>query len=123
MKKSGKVEICFSKNEWGVVYRQRIKYKGKEIDQVYKVDKSYCKWLSQNKMLLELHSDIAEYLRDNLTDDDVAYKINWGKHKGKSIDWIHKNDYRYFEWLCESEYVVSNCPKSSSEVERIKANP
>lgn len=45
--------------------------------------------------------------------------MTWGRHKGKSINWIKNNDSKYLDWVAKNEYVRLNCPKLKSEIEAL----
>lgn len=86
-------QICFGK------------YKNQTLGKIFESNPSYCCWLLKQKIMLS--PDQRKYLEDQL--QDVGDFIGWGKHKGKSLKWIHSADQDYFKWLLNNAYVNENC--------------
>ncbi|KAG6942098.1 hypothetical protein JG688_00018315 [Phytophthora aleatoria] len=64
------------------------KYKNFTIHEVYDKDPSYCRWLRNQKMLIEdPDSDISKFLASKFANgsDDGSYLLNFGKYKGKYL--------------------------------------
>lgn len=88
------------------------KYKDWTIHTVYSADPSYCRWLVKKDTLLSPDSEIKKYLLEKFEgDNDNSYLMTFGKHKGKSLNWVHEHDSSYFDWLTRNSYVQENMPK------------
>ncbi len=92
------------------------KYKNKTIDCVYTIDPGYCRWLKTQEHLISRYEEIKDFLNEKFSDGDMSYMLNFGRHKGKTINWIKANDAKYFDWLKSSEYVSNNIPKLKEEL-------
>ncbi|TYZ62658.1 hypothetical protein PybrP1_006715 [[Pythium] brassicae (nom. inval.)] len=96
------------------------KHSGKDISTVFESEISYCKWLFQNESILRRNPEIKDFLESQMIDVDLGYTMNWGKHKGKTVDWVFEHDFPYFEWLDSSDFVSTKCKKLKSEIIRLR---
>ena len=95
------------------------KYKGKSVSDIIENDLSYCRWLSNQTLLLESNPRIREALEKALSNDDGSYIICWGKYKGKTLKTIQAIDPNYITWLDRNAYVSENCPGLKEELKSI----
>lgn len=80
------------------------KYKDRMVDEIMDIDPSYCKWLYGLDVTKDRSPDLYKMLDDRFKDDNNTY-MSWGKHKGRSIQWIKDNDENYFNWLKDNDTV------------------
>lgn len=95
------------------------KYRGSILVDVLRDDRDYCVWLSKNKHLI--NNDMHEFLVNSLESEelyDESYRVNFGKHKSKSLEWIAKYDKPYLTYLKSSEYVQNNMTRLRAELEK-----
>lgn len=95
------------------------KYKNKSIEDVYAIDQGYARWLLNQEMLLSDKEDIKAFLSKKFDSNDKSYLLTWGKHKNRTIKWIHEQDKQYFSWLSGNDYVKQNCKKLYAEIEAL----
>lgn len=96
------------------------KYRDWTIDSVYRADPNYCRWLFTKSTMIPDDSDIKKYLSDKFKDDETdGYAMTFGKHKGKSVKWIHEHDEQYFHWLSRNDFVKESMPKLREEIEAL----
>jgi uncharacterized protein (DUF3820 family) len=91
---------------WNII--QFGKYKLKEIEEISKMDPAYCVWCL-NQPFLEKYDELKKYLELKFKKDDIY--MSFGKYKGKSLDWIKENDYKYIFYLKKNDYVKDKMPK------------
>ncbi|GMF13053.1 unnamed protein product [Phytophthora lilii] len=97
------------------------KHKSKTIQEVYASDPGYCRWLSNQKNLIEDSSDIGKFLAEKFANDDGSFLMQWGKYKNsKTIKWIFDNDKSYFAWLKKNEFVQSKCSKLKASIDELE---
>ncbi|GMG16834.1 unnamed protein product [Phytophthora fragariaefolia] len=92
------------------------KHKSKIIHEVYKTDPGYCRWLLNQKGLVDGESDIGKFLARKFGNDDGSFLMTWGKYKLKTIKQIHAIDTSYLEWLSSNEFVKTKMSKLKTEV-------
>ena len=97
------------------------RFRGLTIQEVYETNKSYVRWLSTQYMYLEDTPKIAEYIRDKMKYEDTSLVIHWGRNKGKSLNWIKKNDPKYLDYLSKNDFVRTNCKLIYEEVMKLKS--
>ncbi|GMF30380.1 unnamed protein product [Phytophthora lilii] len=95
------------------------KHKSKTIQEVYASDPGYCRWLSNQKNLIEDSSDIGKFLAEKFANDDGSFLMQWGKYRNKSIKQIQVIDSNYLEWLSKNDFVKTKCPKLKTEVDEL----
>lgn len=93
------------------------KYKGRHIEEIFDENPNYCKWL-YSQPILKANPFIYDFLENKIVDKN-AYYLNFGKHKGKTLDWIKENDKNYLYWLKGNNYVQQNCPELLIKLEKI----
>lgn len=98
------------------------KYKDLTISEAWEQDQQYCKWLSNQEMLMDGRSEMKKFLTDKMKDTDMSYVMSWGKHKGRSIAYIKKTEYGYIEWLLKNRYVSTNCKTLHKELLELVAS-
>ncbi|KAL3665634.1 hypothetical protein V7S43_009070 [Phytophthora oleae] len=95
------------------------KHKSKTIQEVYSSDPGYCRWLSNQKSLIEDNSEIGKFLAEKFVNDDGSFLMTWGKYKLKTIKQIQAIDTKYLEWLSKNEFVQTKMPKLKAEVDEL----
>ncbi|RAW35732.1 hypothetical protein PC110_g7959 [Phytophthora cactorum] len=95
------------------------KHKSKTIQEVNASDPGYCRWLSNQKGLVEDSSDIGKFLAEKFGNDDGSYVMTFGKYKTKTIKQIQAIDTKYLEWLSKNEFVQTKMPKLKAEVDEL----
>jgi uncharacterized protein (DUF3820 family) len=84
------------------------KHKGMEIDDLIEQYPSYAMWILRQKSTL----DKVYYQKlKNAFQSPNSFIMNWGKYKGRSLQYIQINDPNYIDWLRRNEFVNSGkCP-------------
>jgi uncharacterized protein (DUF3820 family) len=95
------------------------KHKSKTIEEVYASDPGYCRWLSNQKSLVEDSSDIGKFLKEKFSNDDGSFLMTFGKYKHKTIKQIQTIDPDYLEWLKKNEFIQTKMPKLKAEVDEL----
>ncbi|KAG6946970.1 hypothetical protein JG687_00016403 [Phytophthora cactorum] len=98
------------------------KYKNFTIHEVYDKDPSYCRWLRNQKMLIEdTDSDISKFLASKFANgsDDGSYLLNFGKYKGKSVKQVFAIDKQYLQWLRSSKFATEMTPKLCAAIDEL----
>ncbi|GMF39099.1 unnamed protein product [Phytophthora fragariaefolia] len=95
------------------------KHKSKTIREVYETDPGYCRWLLNQKGLVDDDSDIGKFLAQKFGNDDGSFLMTFGKYKLKTIKQIQAIDTNYLEWLSENEFVQTRLPKLKAEVDEL----
>ncbi|ETM45285.1 hypothetical protein L914_09585 [Phytophthora nicotianae] len=90
------------------------KHKAKTITEVYNCDPGYCRWLLNQKILIDSNPAISEFLKGKFVNDDGSFLMTWGKYKGKTILQIQRIDSNYIQWLKKNEFVNENMPQLKS---------
>jgi len=94
------------------------KYKHKSIEDVFKDDVQYCKWVFKQPMLKDTSPEIYDYLKEKLINKNDYY-MSFGKYRNKPLSWILQNDKKYIYWLKGNQYVQEHCQKLSTIVNGI----
>ncbi|GMF52669.1 unnamed protein product [Phytophthora lilii] len=81
------------------------KYRGKQIAEIWEVDKQYAKWLYPQEILIGEYPDIKKFLDEKL--------------RGSAIKWIYDKDKGYIAWLIKNDFVNSNCPRLKKELDQL----
>ena len=79
----------------------------------------YARWLKNQPTIIGKFPEIEQFLETKFQDNDNSYLLNFGKHKNRTINWIHENDLKYFEWLSKNDYVAKNIPLLKQEINKI----
>ncbi|GMF28895.1 unnamed protein product [Phytophthora fragariaefolia] len=95
------------------------KHKSKTIHEVYETDPGYCRWLMNQKGLIDDDSDIGKFLAQKFGNDDGSFLMTWGKYELKTIKQIQAVDTNYLEWLSSNEFVKTKMPKLKTEVDEL----
>ena len=95
------------------------KYRNRTIEDVYKIDIGYARWLMNQEQLIGNRPDIKEYLKSKFDDSDGSFLMTWGRYKGRTIKWIHDQDASYIRWLQSHPYVADNIPKLKHEIDQL----
>lgn len=95
------------------------KFKNQSIETVYRVDPSYCRWISTQTELMEKNPDIKKFIQDRFSETDSSYMMNWGRYKGRTIRQIKAVDAKYIEWLQENDFVRDKCKKLVDELKNL----
>jgi hypothetical protein len=111
--------ICIDYNKKMTTILRFGKYKNTEISEIFDNDPQYCKWLYSQEILIGGLPEVKEFLFSKFNGTDMSYTLNWGKFKGKTINWIFNNDKKYFEWLLANNYVQTSCPKLYTEMKAL----
>jgi len=85
------------------------KYTGKKVDDIVKIDPSYCHFL-----LYQFKGYLPTPLKTKLKaifPNENSYFINFGPYKGEDILEIKREDPDYIEYLLNDPYVKENCTK------------
>ncbi|EGZ20529.1 hypothetical protein PHYSODRAFT_442103, partial [Phytophthora sojae] len=80
------------------------KYKGQSIEDVFKNDPGYCRWI-HNQPSLNISEEMKIFLHSRFLNNDNSYMMTWGKHRGKSLQQISELDPGYLDWLRKSQFV------------------
>ena len=89
------------------------KYRQKAIADVFIFDPAYIIWL-KSKPWAQTDEKLMEFIRGvNIPD------ICFGKHKGRTLEWIMQNDEEYMKYLYNSEWVKVNHPELKAKVDKI----
>ncbi|EGZ20676.1 hypothetical protein PHYSODRAFT_497156 [Phytophthora sojae] len=91
------------------------KYKGQSIEDVFKNDPGYCRWI-HNQPSLNISEEMKIFLHSRFLNNDNSYMMTWGKYRGKSLQQISKLDPGYLDWLRKSQFVIDKCPKLLKEL-------
>ncbi|EGZ13470.1 hypothetical protein PHYSODRAFT_513963 [Phytophthora sojae] len=91
------------------------KYKGQSIEDVFKNDPGYCRWI-HNQPSLNISEEMKIFLHSRFLNNDNSYMMTWGKCRGKSLQQISKLDPDYLDWLRKSQFVIDKCPKLLKEL-------
>ncbi|EGZ11276.1 hypothetical protein PHYSODRAFT_518432 [Phytophthora sojae] len=91
------------------------KYKGQSIEDVFKNDPGYCRWI-HNRPRLNISEEMKIFLHSRFLNNDNFYMMTWGKYRGKSLQQISKLDPGYLDWLRKSQFVIDKCPKLLKEL-------
>ncbi|EGZ11138.1 hypothetical protein PHYSODRAFT_518775 [Phytophthora sojae] len=91
------------------------KYKGQSIEDVFKNDPGYCRWI-HNQSSLNISEEMKIFLHSRFLNNDNSYMMTWGKYRGKSLQQISKLDPGYLDWLRKSQFVIDKCPKLLKEL-------
>ncbi|KAK1936967.1 hypothetical protein P3T76_009745 [Phytophthora citrophthora] len=105
--------------EWSTATLTFGKHKSKTIQEVFTSDPGYCRWLSNQKNLLEDSSEIGKFLTEKFGNDDGSFLMTWGKYKLKTIKQIQAVDTKYLEWLSKNEFVQTKMLKLKAEVDEL----
>ncbi|ETL38882.1 hypothetical protein L916_09619 [Phytophthora nicotianae] len=89
-------------------------HKAKTITEVYNCDPGYCRWLLNQKILIDSNPAISEFLKGKFVNDDGSFLMTWGNYKGKTILQIQRIDSNYIQWLKKNEFVNENMPQLKS---------
>ena len=92
------------------------KHKNLEIEDVMKDDPQYCKYLKNNHEILERYPEIKGLLEE--FNNNETY-MSFGKHKGKSLNWIKENDDKYLQYIKHNKYIKDNMVDLYIEVCRL----
>ncbi|EGZ30662.1 hypothetical protein PHYSODRAFT_468556 [Phytophthora sojae] len=87
------------------------KHKSKTIEEVYASDPGYCRWLSNQKILIDSEPGVSDFLKAKFINDDGSFLMTWGKFKGRTIKQIQAIDSNYIEWLKKNEFVNQKMSK------------
>lgn len=98
------------------------KYKGKNIEEIIEEDPKYCIWM-KNKLFTP--ESIKDYLNKHLKKEDEfilsdSITMNWGRHSGKNLRQIFKNDRYYINYLKSNKFVINNCKNIIEEIEKLE---
>ncbi|EGZ11228.1 hypothetical protein PHYSODRAFT_518880 [Phytophthora sojae] len=91
------------------------KYKGQSIEDVFKNDPGYCRWI-HNQPSLNISEKMKIFLHSRFLNNDNSYMMTWGKYRGKSLQQISKLDPGYLDWLRKSQFGIDKCPKLLKEL-------
>jgi uncharacterized protein (DUF3820 family) len=94
------------------------KYRDRDIEEVYKMDRDYLFWLSKQKTL-NVSQEITDWLTSKFIHDDKSTVLNFGKYKGRTIRWVHGMDLKYFMWLSRNEFVQNGCSDLKADIDQI----
>ena len=83
------------------------KYRNKHIYNVNNSDPRYVQWLSRQPKLLTQYQ--RDYIEKKIILDENEYTFRFGKHRGKSLNWVKDNDSNYIDWLLKQNWVRENC--------------
>ncbi|GMF33847.1 unnamed protein product [Phytophthora lilii] len=95
------------------------KHRGKTIQEIYESDSGYCRWLSNQKGLIEDDSEVGKFLTEKFGNDDGSFLMTWGKYRNKTIKQIQVLDPNYLEWLSKNDFVKTKIPKLKTEVDEL----
>lgn len=85
------------------------KFKGQDVRDVYNEQtKNYFKWML-SQPILKMTPFVYEFLESKIIDKDAIY-LNFGRHKGKTLDYIKSNDPDYLFYLKGSQFVREKMP-------------
>lgn len=75
------------------------KYRGKTVEEVIPFDLKYIGWL-RSKPWAQNDSKLMELIKDVAVPD-----LTFGKHKGKTLEWVMANDEDYMKFLYNSDHI------------------
>lgn len=96
------------------------KYKDLEFNELIENQPNYCIWL-----LYASNSYLTKEMRALLTDafpNKSEYYLTFGPLKGKSIQWVYKNEYDYIDHLKKNVYVLEHCKRLNSIIKELDDN-
>jgi len=79
------------------------KYRKKNIEDVYKIDYEYCKWLYHQPFLIA-HPEIYKFIYSKFYNEKEIY-LEFGRYKNKPLSYIVKNDMKYLYYLHSCYFV------------------
>ncbi|EGZ09431.1 hypothetical protein PHYSODRAFT_521816 [Phytophthora sojae] len=95
------------------------KHKSKTIEEVYASDPGYCRWLSNQKILIDSEPGISDFLKAKFINDDGSFLMTWGKFNGRTIKQIQAIDSNYIEWLKKNEFVNQKMSKLKGALDEL----
>jgi hypothetical protein len=87
------------------------KHRGEDISDVFKRDRNYAIWLWQQDSLMRRNPSLRAFLDERLTGTDLSYRLTFGKHKGRSVNWVASCDPEYLIWLRSNPTILSRCKR------------
>ncbi|ETK92382.1 hypothetical protein L915_04241 [Phytophthora nicotianae] len=95
------------------------KHKSKLIEDVYASDPGYCRWLLNQKILIDSNPAVADFLKSKFTNDDGSFLMTFGKYKGKTIKQIQVIDDNYIEWMKKNDFINDKMPKLKAALDEL----
>ena len=96
------------------------KYKSRDIEEVFRIDPSYARWLYNQDVLVSKSEEIQKFLESKFRGtEDNSSQLTFGRHKGKTLGWVRENDTKYIDYLRANEFVQRSMPSLAAELKKL----